>query len=118
LRIRKIIIFAACIILANIFFGQTNVSVDSVTSHIGEKVVVCAKVFGVKSLEKITFINLGAAYPSSPLTVVIFAKDIINFKEAPPAMYKSKKICVTGKLQDYKGKPQIVVSKPDVITFR
>lgn len=41
---RKTILFAACIILVNISFGQSKVSVDSITSHIGERAVVCSKV--------------------------------------------------------------------------
>lgn len=113
----KTILIAVFATLSNMASAQPKVSIDSVSTHIGENVVVCAEVFEVKSTDKITFINLGAAYPNSPLTVVIFAKDTVNFKVAPAAMYGSKKICITGKLQDYKGKPQIVVTKPDEITF-
>jgi hypothetical protein len=102
------IIFAAFIILANIFSGQTKVAVDSVTRHIGERVVVCSKVFGVKSLEKITFINL----------VVVFAENILVFKEAPATLYDGKQICVTLTLKDYKGKTEIVATKPEDISVQ
>jgi DNA/RNA endonuclease YhcR with UshA esterase domain len=112
------IIFAAFIILANIFSGQTKVAVDSVTRHIGERVVVCSKVFGVKSLEKITFINLGQQYPNSPLTVVVFAENILVFKEAPATLYDGKQICVTLTLKDYKGKTEIVATKPEDISVQ
>ncbi|MDB5279738.1 MAG: hypothetical protein JWR61_4693 [Ferruginibacter sp.] len=104
---------AALAAISTIASAQTKISIDSVSTHIGENVIVCSEVFGFKQSGKIAFINLGAAYPNSPLTVVIFAKDITYFKEAPASMYSSKKICVTDKLQDYKGKPQIIVSNPD-----
>ncbi|MEP6514302.1 MAG: hypothetical protein ABJA79_10550 [Parafilimonas sp.] len=98
-------------------FCQNKISVDSVSSHIGESVQVCSKVYGVKSLEKVTFINLGASYPHSPLIIVIFAKDIGNFKEPIERLYDNKEICITGILKEYKGKAEIVVSKPDEIKF-
>ena len=71
--------------------------------------------YGTKALEKVTFINLGAPYPNSLLTLVIFAKDRSNFKEAPEAMYADKSICVNGELKEYNGKPEMIVSSPDQI---
>lgn len=114
----KTLLIVACTAVTIAASAQTKVSVDSAATHIGEKVVVCAEVYGVKTTDKITFINLGAAYPKSPLTVVIFAKDLTNFKESLTAMYNNKKICVTGTLQDYHSKPQIVVTTPDEITVQ
>ena len=107
---KKFFLFALTIISHNLF-AQTKISVDSVNNHIGETVTICTQVFGVKSTATISFINLGAAYPNAPLTVVIFAKDSVNFKEPLSALYENKKICVTGILSLYKGKTQIVVSK-------
>ena len=106
----KYVLIAIFSILSNIANGQNKISIDSAGSHIGENVVVCSEVFGVKETEKVTFINLGAPYPNSPLTIVIFTKDLSNFKENPPSNFNSKKICVTGKLQDYKGKTEIVIT--------
>ncbi len=63
--------------------------------------------YGVKVLDKLSFICLGAAYPNSPLTIVIYADSRKNFKTTPETMYANKIICVTGKIQEYKGKPQI-----------
>jgi DNA/RNA endonuclease YhcR with UshA esterase domain len=115
---RITILLIAFTTFTNILFAQTKVPVDSVSSHIGEKAVVCSEVFGVKALEKMTFINMGASYPNSPLTIVIFAKDLPNFKETPASLYDNKKICVTGTLEDYKGKTEIVVTQPDEITLQ
>lgn len=115
---RKLLFTAAFSVAALLSFGQTKVPVDSVSKHIGDSVTICSGVFGVKSLEKLTFINLGAAYPNSPLTVVIFTKDLGNFKGTPADLYSNKKVCVTGKLEEFKGKPQIVVTKPEEISVQ
>ena len=83
-------------------------------SHIGETITICDKVYGTKFLEtsgtQPTFLNLGAAYPNSPFTVVIFGKDRPNFKEQPEVYYNNKKVCVTGLVKEYNGKPEIVIS--------
>ena len=105
----------ACLFISSISFAQTNISIDSVSKHIGEKVTVCSEVYGVKSLEKVTFINVGSKYPNTPLTIVIFAKDLANFKDTPEKLYGNRSICVTGVLKEYKGKTEIIVSKPEEI---
>lgn len=96
-------------------FSQTSISVDSAKNYIGTRVTVCSTVFGTKALEKITFINLGAAHPNSPLTIVVMAKDYVNFSAPPATLYANKKVCVTGEVKDFKGKTEIVITKPDDI---
>ena len=99
-------------------FCQSKINVDSAANHYGEKVTICSKVYGTKALEKLTLINIGDAYPKSPLTIVIFAKDRSNFKEAPDAMYNDKTICVTGVIKEYNSKPEIIVTSSDQITIQ
>jgi len=83
-------------------------------NHIGQKITVCDKVFGTRFLENAngqpTFLNLGAAYPNSTFTVVIFGKDRLNFNEKPELFYYNKKVCVTGLVKEYNGKPEMVIS--------
>ena len=115
---KKIILGLVISFLSISSFGQTKISIEDASKHYGEKVTICSKVYGTKALEKVTFIDLGAAYPNSLLTVVIFAKDRTNFKEAPDAMYNDRNICVTGVVKPYKGKPEIIVSSPDEISIQ
>ena len=115
---KRIILIVVATFISSIAFGQFKISIDSVTKHYGERVTVCSKVYGTKALEKVTFINLGAAYPKSLLTLVIFTKDKSKFKEAPEAMYADKTICVTGELKEYNNKPEIIISSPEQITIQ
>lgn len=91
--------------------AQTKTSIDSISTHMGDSVQICLKVYGIKSTEKITYINLGAAFPNAPVTVVILAKDSANFNNTHPELLTDQEVCITGKLTEYKGKPQIVVTK-------
>ena len=98
-------------------FSQIKIPVDSASKHVGEKVIICSEVFGLKQMEKVTFINVGAAYPNSPLTLVIFAKDASQFGEDLSEKYTHKKICVTGVVKEFKGKVEILVESPTQITM-
>ena len=93
--------------------AQKEISIDSLSQHIGDSVVVCTKIYGGIYLERSkgtpTFLNAGAAYPNAPLTVVIWADARAKFKEAPEVFYKDKAVCITGKIILYKEKPEIVV---------
>jgi len=119
--------------LLELYFGKTSrspsfnrarevvreINVNDAASSIGQTVKVCSMVYGTKELKSgMTFINLGAAYPNSPLTLVIYGDDISNFKQNPSVYYDGKKICITGKVSDYKGKPQIVIHREDQIQVK
>jgi hypothetical protein len=88
-----------------------TITVQDAAQHYNEYVQCCAKVYGVKVLENLTLVNLGAAYPDQPLTVVLrdAARDI------GPGL-DGKNICVTGTVVSYRDKPEIVVTDPKMIT--
>ena len=115
---KNIVLIPLLLLISTLLSAQTKIPVDSVSSHIGEKVVVCSEVYGIKSTEKLTFINVGAAYPNSPLTLVIFAKDLPNFSDAPEKLYGNKPICVTDTLKEFKGKTEMVITKPEEIAIQ
>ncbi len=114
---KKIITIALAFFISATAFCQSTISIDSVSEHIGDSVTVCSKVYGVKSLETITFINLGAAYPNSLLTVVIHADDRSNFPQPVETMYDNKNVCVTGIIKEYKGRYEIDVTQPAEIVI-
>ena len=97
------------------------ISAAEAAKHMGETATVCDKVFGAKYLETTssapTFLNMGAPYPNSPFSVVIFGSNRPNFKEKPELYYDNKKVCVTGLIKEYKGKPEMIISKEADITI-
>jgi S1/P1 Nuclease len=81
------------------------IDIKDAANHVDQVVVVSAKVYGYKALSGLTLVNLGGAYPDQPLTVVL--------KGEAMAMAESldgKTIQVTGKVEIYKGKPEIIVT--------
>lgn len=86
--------------------------------HIGEEATVCGKVVSAKyaaaSRGSPTFLNLDRPYPNQVFTVVIWGRDRAKF-DKPEVDYKDKRICVTGKIESYRGVPEMVVKTPDQI---
>lgn len=119
---KKVSLVLTAVLFSSFSFCQNTISIDSLASHIGEKVTVCNKVYGTKFLDQAnkqpTFLNVGASYPDNPLTVVIFGDDRKNFKEAPEVMYAGKEICVTGEVKEFKGKPEIIIDNQDEIIIQ
>src|SRR5579863_6794627 len=76
-----------------------TIGVQDAAQHYDEYVNVCAKVYGIKALDNLTLVNLGAAYPNQPLTIVLrdAARDI-------GAGLEGKNICVTGMIVSYRDK--------------
>ena len=116
---KRLFILAVVSFISSFAFSQAKINVEDVGKHIGDSVTVCTKVFGTKFFDKsqMTVLNLGAAYPASPLTVVIFGRDLVNFKVPPEKMYADKEICVTGVIKEFKGKNEIIVSNPSQIVL-
>jgi len=79
--------------------------------HIGDYVLVTDKVYGVKDLGSLVLVNVGGAYPDQPLTVVLRG----DAKSLAGAL-DGKTIHATGKIELYKGKPEIVVNDPALVT--
>jgi len=50
--------------------------------------------------------------------VVIFASSYKNFKGPLEDFYKDKNVCVKGKVEEYKGKAQIVIEQPENIILQ
>jgi hypothetical protein len=88
--------------------------------HIGKEVTVCGHVAGATWMEGLrgrpTFLNLGGVYPNQTFTVVIWDDARGKFDTPPNVLFDGADICVTGKVETYKGKPQIVVRGPQQIT--
>ena len=113
---KKLSVIAIALFIAGGAMGQTKISLEEVKQHIGDSVAVCGRVFGGRFLESSngtpTLINIGGAYPNELLTIVIFGDNRARFKDKPEESWKDKTICIKGKISEFRGKPQIVISDP------
>jgi hypothetical protein len=112
---RKIIFI---ILLAVFYYPAFSQITDSIpaketANHYNETVKVYGTVSGGRWLQSsfLTLINVDGNYPNHSLTIMIKDADRKKFTYAPETFLKGKKIVVTGKVIEYKGKPEIVVTK-------
>ena len=62
--------------------------------------------------------NLDEPYPRQIFTAVVWGKDRGGFSSSPEMAYRRKRICVTGLVKSYGGKPEIIVRSPTQITVK
>ena len=96
-----------------------SISASEAASYVGQKKTVCGAVvsskFAKDSNRSPTFLNLDRPYPNQVFTAVIWGSDRSKFKEAPEVAFQGKRICVTGPIQLYKEKPEVIVTDPSQV---
>jgi DNA/RNA endonuclease YhcR with UshA esterase domain len=84
-------------------------------NHIGEQATVCGNVastrYAATTRGKPTFLNLDKPYPNQIFTVLIWGENREKFGTAEE-VYRDKQVCVKGRITEYRGAPEIVVSDP------
>ena len=117
-KTRALVIPVVIVLLAALGQTQNSISAAEAKNHVGERATVCGEVasvhYAARSRGNPTFINLDKPYPNQIFTVLIWGSDRPKFGD-PEEAYRSKHICVTGKISDYKGVPEIVAYEPSQI---
>lgn len=96
--------------------GQTKkLTAIEAKDHVGETATVCGVVasarYAASSKGQPTFLNLETPYPKQIFTVLIWGNDRQKFGQ-PEAEFNGKRICVTGKVSQYRGEPEIIADNP------
>jgi hypothetical protein len=101
--------------------AQNPISAVEAKNHIGENATVCGQVvsthFAVTSRGRPTFLNFDSVYPKQIFTVVIWGSDRPKFGN-PEDKYASKRICVAGKITEYRGVPEVAAYEPSQIRIQ
>lgn len=100
-------------------FSQQQIKVEEAKDHVGDSVKICSKIYGAKYFESakepITLLDVGAKYPDNFLTLVIHDDTRKLFKKPPEDYYKGADVCITGRIQIFKEKPEMVIYNPSQI---
>lgn len=100
-------------------FAQKKLTAAEAKNHVGETATVCGNVastrYAASTKGQPTFLNLDKPYPNQIFTVVIWGSNRSKFGR-PEVEYNEKRICVTGKITDYRGVPEVSAETPSQIT--
>jgi DNA/RNA endonuclease YhcR with UshA esterase domain len=106
---------AAALGLGALPAAAADVPAEDAAHHIGETATVCGVVasgkYDADLRSQPTFLDFGKPYPDQVFTVVIFGSDRAKFA-SPETTLRGKRICVTGKIQDRSGLPEIILNDP------
>lgn len=98
-----------------------RITAAEAADHVGEIVEVCGRVASAAHIGAVegqpTFLNLERPYPDQLFTVVIWGGTRSRFEGRPERMFDGKEICVTGRIGEHRGRPQIVVDDPAQIVL-
>jgi micrococcal nuclease len=118
---KKLIVFTAFLMqIGSITSAQTSIAAKDASKHLNETVTITDKIYSTKLIQnsKMVLLDLGGAHPHEYLTVVIKGENRSKFNDKPEEYYKGKQVIVTGKVIDYKGKPEIIVNSPDELKIK
>lgn len=118
----RLLLIAVFVLLASsLLFAQKSLTAVQAKDHIGEQGTVCGKVVSTRYAEsspgKPSFLNFDQPYPNQVFTILIWGSDRAKFDE-PETKYRGKQICVTGKITDYKGTPEVIASDPSQVKLQ
>ena len=80
----------------------------------GREVTVAGKVIETRNTGKVCFLNFHQDWKRT-FTAVIFARNFGRFPSPPEILYLGHEVQVTGRVREYRHKPQIVVKAPSQI---
>ena len=87
--------------------------------HVEEMATVCGIVasatFAARLKGAPTFLNLDTPYPDHIFTALIWGSDRRKFRQ-PEVQYRGKRLCVTGRIKMFRGRPEIIVKEPSQIS--
>lgn len=98
-----------------------SISPKDAVRYDGKVVTVCGVVSSARYLAESTgrasshnptFLNFGGKFPNHDFTAVIFEDNREKFGE-PEKSCLNKNVCVTGKVQIYREKPEVVLTEPE-----
>jgi hypothetical protein len=115
----RLLAASAVIGLCAISAGAADLRPEDAVRHIGETATVCGVVasakFEANARSKPTLLDVGKAYPQAIFTAVIYGDNRSKFG-TPETSLRGKRVCVTGRISDYRGKPEIVLTDPSQLT--
>jgi micrococcal nuclease len=79
-------------------------------NYYGDEIIVEGKVVDAyRSKKNNVFLNFGKPYPNQCFSAVIFSSDLYKFGDNPEKYYNQKIVRIRGKIQEYQGKPEIIL---------
>jgi hypothetical protein len=110
--------FAMVLLVSGHALCAQTLTPGEAASHIGDTATVCGDVSGMHATLRAkgqpAFLDLDGRYPQNLFTVLIWGKDQPKFGNL--ARFSNQRICVSGVISGYRGKPEMILHDPSAIS--
>ena len=115
----RVLALVVALLSVPVAWAATWLAAQDAADHIGEVATVCGTVastnFAIRSKGQPTYLNLDRPYPTQVFTILIWGNDRPKFG-TPETTLMGKRVCATGTIKEYRGKPEIVATDPRQLT--
>jgi DNA/RNA endonuclease YhcR with UshA esterase domain len=106
--------FLTAVILVVVSYAQGVIPWNEAQNHYGESIAVQGKIVSTYNSGRACFLNFHTDYRKH-FSAVIFKSAFSRFPANPEDFYSGKEVVVSGKIKEYKGKPEIILEDPTQI---
>jgi hypothetical protein len=110
---------AAALHIAAALAQDDIVRAHEALDHAGDYAMVCGVIADARhardSRGDPTYLNFDKPYPEQDFTAIVWGRDRKRFAPAPET-HVGAKACVYGKVERYKGKAQMAISRPEQLS--
>lgn len=108
---KLLVLIPAFVLFALSCSAQKKIAAKDASKHSGETLMICDKVYATEPVkgENLTLLYLGSE-TGQYLTALVKGPENAKFRWHPERDFKGRKVCLSGKIVDYKGKPAIYVT--------
>ncbi|MGH1338634.1 MAG: DNA/RNA non-specific endonuclease [Aureispira sp.] len=97
---------------------KNTLNSQEVDLFVNKKACVCGTVVSARKIKNGSiFFNFDAKFPNHTFSGSIWGTNIKNFSYDPEIEFLGKKLCITGKISDYKGKSTMNIEHEKRVTF-
>jgi micrococcal nuclease len=111
---RTLSFLPSILLLAHFCLAQNLISWKDAAKYYNQTKTVEGTVVVTRNTGKVCFLNFSENWRTD-FTAVIFASDLAKFPASPEAYYKGKKVRITGRIQEYRGKPEVILKSSNQI---
>jgi endonuclease G, mitochondrial len=96
--------------------SEISIAAAEAMDYVGQKVNVKGTIAQISRTSKAIYLNMGGKYPDHTFAGQIYFENFGLFKDIDS--YLDKKVAITGRVKDVKGKPVIIVDSPEQIRMK
>lgn len=115
-------IFKGLIAALVLFASSTHAEEPRIDSskaafYVGSNAMVCGYISEVKNFSKGVYLNMGPAYPSQHISVLIWDSDVASFNArfGELSVFSGKRVCARGLIEAYRNSLQVKVLNPQFL---